>query len=106
MRDTNLKKPTVTVEKGCDVLLSGNALSTDEQLEILRKKARWIRDRIKQVTAISEDDIVSGSRIKYLVRRFLVVFEKIDNHAVFLSIFKIDNSKSKSIQKSTSPKNR
>lgn len=76
--EASLKEHTVTVEKNQPVKLRGALVSLDEQENLIRKRARWIRDKSKAVASIKEGDIVSGSRIKYLGRHYMAVIQLSD----------------------------
>jgi len=71
--EASIKEHTITVEKEKPVLLRGQELPFEELEKLIRKRARWIRERIKTMASIKDDDIVSGSRIKYLGRHFMAV---------------------------------
>jgi predicted metal-dependent hydrolase len=73
--EATIKEHTITVEKGEPVLLRGTLVSLEKQKKMIQKRARWIRDQITAMSLIKEDDIVSGSRIKYLGRHYMVVIK-------------------------------
>lgn len=69
----SIKEHTITVEKGKPVLLRGEELPVKNLEKLIKKRARWIRDQIKAMASIKKDDIVSGSRIKYMGRHYMAV---------------------------------
>ncbi len=68
----DLQSHYITVEKGAGVVLKGKRLSPEQSDQLVLKKARWIIDKLALVESIKEDDIVTGSRIQYLGRRYYV----------------------------------
>lgn len=65
-----LKSHYISVERLKGVVLKGKAV-TDEQAEkLILKKARWILNKLELVRSIKETDIVTGSRIPYLGRKY------------------------------------
>ena len=85
---TILEKPSlkwhyISVERDSGVILTGKRLSGKRANEFVLKKARWILDKLEVVKAIHKEDIVTGSRIPYLGKKFYVgVYYNpdIDNH--------------------------
>lgn len=76
-----LKSHYITVEKGVGVVLKGKPVNMEEADKMILKKARWILDKLDLVKSIGEDDIVSGSRIQYLGRKYyvqLIIHEKLN----------------------------
>lgn len=67
-----LKSHYITVEKGKGVILKGKPISTEKSDKLIAKKAKWIIDKLELVKAIGEDEIVTGSRIQYLGRKYYV----------------------------------
>lgn len=67
-----LKSHYISVQKDSGVVLKGSAVSTEKEQALILKKARWILDKLQLVEAIGLDDIVTGSRIQYLGRRYYV----------------------------------
>ena len=67
-----LKSHYISVQKDSGVVLKGSTISTEKEQALILKKARWILDKLQLVEAISLDDIVTGSRIQYLGRRYYV----------------------------------
>jgi len=69
--DTKLKRHYVTVERGRPVLLRGPVVDELEQEELVRRRARWIRDKLAMVNLTqATDDIVTGSRLRYCGRTY------------------------------------
>lgn len=69
--DANLKRHYVTVERGSPVLLRGPLVGEQEQEELVRRRARWIRDKLAVVNLPqANDDIVTGSRLRYCGRTY------------------------------------
>ena len=77
--DISLKHHYLTVEKDQPVILRGKVISFKEQLSLIKNKALWIRKKYQQFAAISEEDIVSGSRIKYRGRFYYTQIIKKEN---------------------------
>ncbi|MEY5048137.1 MAG: hypothetical protein RLZZ175_1496 [Bacteroidota bacterium] len=67
-----LKSHYISVEKGLGVVLSGKAISEEYAQKLILKKAKWIIDKLELVASIGEEDIVTGSRIQYLGRKYYV----------------------------------
>ncbi|MDC6387530.1 SprT family zinc-dependent metalloprotease [Maribacter sp. PR1] len=71
-----LKSHYITVDKGDGVVLKGKSISDEKAQKLILKKAKWILDKLDLVSSIGDDDIVTGSRIQYLGRKYYVeVFE-------------------------------
>jgi len=68
----NLKSHYISVQKGRGVVLRGKPLSEQKAKELILKKARWIIEKLALVKSIDEDEIVTGSRIQYLGRKYYV----------------------------------
>lgn len=69
--DTGLKRHYVTVERGHPVLLRGPWVEVPEQEALVRRRARWIREKLTLVNKLeAEDAIVTGSRLKYCGRSY------------------------------------
>lgn len=62
----------ISVERGKGVILKGKAVSEAQSQALILKKARWIIDKLELVRSIGDDDIVTGSRIQYLGRKYYV----------------------------------
>lgn len=64
--EAQLKRHYVTVERGQPVLLRGPWVDAVEQEALVRKRARWIRDKLVLVNQTQAQDlIVTGSRLRY-----------------------------------------
>src|SRR5690606_15782137 len=71
-----LKSHYITVDKSEGVILKGKSISEEKAQKLILKKAKWILDKLDLVSSIGDDDIVTGSRIQYLGRKYYVeVFE-------------------------------
>jgi len=69
--DAGLKRHYVTVERGRPVLLRGPWVELVEQEAMVRRRARWIREKLALVNKPqAEDAIVIGSRLKYCGRSY------------------------------------
>jgi len=68
----SLKSHYISVQKGHGVVLKGKAISEEHAERLILKKAKWIIDKLDLVKSIGEDDIVTGSRIQYLGRKYYV----------------------------------
>lgn len=69
--DTKLKRHYVTVERGQPVLLRGPMVDATEQEALVRRRARWIREKLVLVNQPQTDDaIVTGSRLRYCGRSY------------------------------------
>ncbi len=62
----------ISVQKDSGVVLKGCPVSIEKAQALILKKARWIIDKLQLVEAIGFDDIVTGSRIQYLGRKYYV----------------------------------
>jgi len=67
-----LKSHYITVEKGVGVILKGKPIPQEYANKLILKKAKWIIDKLDLVSSISEGDIVTGSRIQYLGKKYYV----------------------------------
>jgi len=72
VKKEGLKAHYISVQKDSGVVLKGSAVSEEKEQALVLKKARWILDKLQLVEAIGLDDIVTGSRIQYLGRRYYV----------------------------------
>lgn len=68
----NLKSHYISVAKGEGVVLKGKPISEAHAQKLILKKAKWIIDKLGLVSSIGDEDIVTGSRIQYLGRRYYV----------------------------------
>lgn len=67
--DAKLKRHYVTVERGRPVLLRGPVVDSTEQEALVRRRARWIREKLVLVNKpLVSDAIVTGSRLRYCGR--------------------------------------
>jgi len=67
-----LKSHYISVEKGVGVTLTGKEIPVDKADQLILKKARWILDKLELVKSIGDHDIVTGSRVQYLGRKYYV----------------------------------
>lgn len=64
--DDKLKRHYVTVERGRSVVLRGPRVGVAEQEALVKKRARWIRERQAMVNQLqASHDVVTGSRLRY-----------------------------------------
>lgn len=78
-----LKSHYITVQKGDGVILKGKPIEDEYAKKLILKKAKWILDKLELVKSIGDEDIVTGSRIQYLGRKYYVeVFENNELEAV------------------------
>ncbi|MEQ8324031.1 MAG: SprT family zinc-dependent metalloprotease [Vicingaceae bacterium] len=68
----SLKSHYISVKKGDGVVLKGKVISDEKAQQLILKKARWILDKLDLVRSIGEEDIVTGSRVQYLGRKYYV----------------------------------
>ena len=67
-----LKSYYISVEKGVGVILKGKPTTQELADKLILKKAKWILDKLDLVSSISNEEIVTGSRIQYLGRKYYV----------------------------------
>ena len=67
-----LKSHYISVERGVGVTLKGKQLPVEKADSLVLKKAKWIIEKLNLVQLIGEDDIVTGSRVQYLGRKYYV----------------------------------
>lgn len=67
-----LKSHYISVQKDSGVVLKGSTIPKEKEQALILKKARWILEKLQLVEAIGLDDIVTGSRIQYLGRKYYV----------------------------------
>ncbi|MFV8366203.1 M48 family metallopeptidase [Flavobacterium sp. XS1P27] len=67
-----LKSYYISVEKGVGVILKGKPISIEQADKLILKKAKWILDKLDLVSSISDGEIVTGSRIQYLGRKYYI----------------------------------
>ena len=65
-----LKSHYITVAKGDGVILKGKSISNEFAEKLILKKAKWILDKLELVSSIGDEDVVTGSRIQYLGRKY------------------------------------
>lgn len=80
-----LKSYYISVEKGMGVILKGEHTTQELADKLILKKAKWIFDKLDLVSSISDGEIVTGSRIQYLGRKYYVELV-IDNITAKISI--------------------
>jgi predicted metal-dependent hydrolase len=69
--DCRLKRHYVTVERARPVLLRGPQVDVAEQEALVRRRARWIREKLVQVNLAQPlGAIVTGSRLRYAGRSY------------------------------------
>lgn len=69
--DAKLKRHYVTVERGRPVLLRGPMVDEAEQEALVRRRARWIREKLAVVNQPQANGaIVTGSRLRYCGRSY------------------------------------
>ncbi len=68
----DLKSHYISVAKGEGVVLKGKAISEAHARKLILKKAKWIIDKLDLVSSIGDEDIVTGSRIQYLGKKYYV----------------------------------
>lgn len=98
-----LKSHYISVQKDTGVVLKGSPVPLEKEQAFILKKARWILEKLELVEAIGYDDIVTGSRIPYLGKKYYVeVFVKQDLDEVTIdfteSKFKVLVPKDQNIQ--------
>ncbi|MBE9584631.1 DUF45 domain-containing protein [Mucilaginibacter sp. JRF] len=65
-----LKSHYISVQKDLGVILKGKAVPLYKADQMILKKARWILNKLELVKQIHSDEIVTGSRIPYLGRKY------------------------------------
>ena len=69
--DSKLKRHYVTVERGRPVLLRGPRVGEVEQEALVRRRARWIREKLLLVNQTQTNDAIgTGSRLRYCGRSY------------------------------------
>lgn len=68
--DNALKNAYITVDFYEGVILKSPSTSREKADNAIYRKGRWILDKLKLVERIPQGDIVSGSRLLYLGRRY------------------------------------
>jgi predicted metal-dependent hydrolase len=72
LEEEGLKSHYITVERDKGVMLKGKAVSEEQSQQLVLKKAKWILEKLKLVEAVDDGEIVTGSRIQYLGRKYYV----------------------------------
>ena len=72
VKKEGLKSHYISVQKDSGVVLKGSSIPEEKEQALILKKARWILEKLQLVEAIGLDDIVTGSRIQYLGRKYYV----------------------------------
>ncbi len=72
VKKEGLKSHYISVQKDSGVVLKGCSIPEEKEQALILKKARWILEKVQLVEAIGLDDIVTGSRIQYLGRKYYV----------------------------------
>jgi hypothetical protein len=67
-----LKSHYISVEKGVGIILKGKAIPLEQSNKLILKKAKWILEKLELVRSIDDDEIVTGSRIQYLGKKYYV----------------------------------
>ncbi|MFG6685217.1 M48 family metallopeptidase [Mariniflexile sp. HNIBRBA6329] len=103
LQKEGLKSHYISVQKDTGVVLKGSPVPLEKEQAFILKKARWILEKMELVEAIGYDDIVTGSRIPYLGKKYYVeVFVKQDLDEVTIdfteSKFKVLVPKDQNIQ--------
>lgn len=88
-----LKSHYISVGRDEGVILKGKAISPEQANQLILKKAKWIIDKLELVKSILDDEIVTGSRIQYLGRKYYV--EVIVNDAIGKIVIDFTESKFK-----------
>lgn len=69
---SDLKSHYITVDRDTGVTLRGAPVAAEKADKLVLQRARWIMEKMNLVKSIGEDDIVTGSRMLYLGRRYYV----------------------------------
>jgi len=76
--DSRLTRHYVTVERGRPVLLRGPRVDLAEQETLVRRRARWIREKLALVNLPqSKGDVVTGSRLLYCGRSYFTEVRRV-----------------------------
>ena len=67
-----LRSHYIVIDKNHGVILKGAPISDDQANKYILKKARWILDKLNLVESVKEGDIVTGSRILYLGKKYYI----------------------------------
>ncbi len=74
--DTSLKHGYITVDFYEGVILKTPPIEDGKAEKLVLSKGRWIVDKIKLVERIPKGEIITGSRLLYLGRRYYVQITK------------------------------
>lgn len=70
--DNTLKNAYITIDFYEGVILKSPSISEDKAIEAINKKGRWILEKLKLVERIPQGEIITGSRLLYLGKRYYV----------------------------------
>ncbi len=70
--DNNLKNAYITVDFYEGVILKSPPISEAKAIEAISKKGRWILEKMKLVERTPQGEIITGSRLLYLGKRYYV----------------------------------
>ncbi len=70
--DNTLKNAYITVDFYKGVILKSPPISEDEASDAIQKKGRWILEKLKLVERIHQGEIITGSRLLYLGKRYYI----------------------------------
>ncbi len=70
--DNTLKNAYITIDFYEGVILKSPSISEDKAIEAIHKKGRWILEKLKLVERIPQGEIITGSRLLYLGKRYYV----------------------------------
>ena len=89
--DNALKHAYITVDFYDGVILKSPPVNEIKAKEAVYKKGKWILDKLKLVERIPQGNIISGSRLLYLGRRYYV--EIVQDTSVKTALVKFNHSK-------------
>lgn len=72
VKKESLKAHYISVDREKGVTLKGATLSLAQANQLILKKAKWIVEKLALVESIPVDDLVTGSRIQYLGKKYYV----------------------------------
>jgi predicted metal-dependent hydrolase len=70
--DNALKHAYITVDFYEGVILKSPAITDEKAQEAIYRKGKWIQEKLKLVERVPQGEVVSGSRLLYLGRRYYV----------------------------------
>jgi predicted metal-dependent hydrolase len=70
--DNTLKNSYISVDFYDGVILKSPSISQSRAIEAIYKKGKWILEKLKLVERIPQGEIITGSRLLYLGRRYYV----------------------------------